>query len=69
MLEWDIVEVKRLLDHQDSILSLVTINGKLFVYVSLMYDFRVFILFCSNISELPLKYRLVEIVVTSYSEL
>uniref|UniRef100_A0A8C8U688 WD repeat domain 41 n=1 Tax=Peromyscus maniculatus bairdii TaxID=230844 RepID=A0A8C8U688_PERMB len=29
--EWDIIEVKRLLDHQDNILSLVNINGKLFL--------------------------------------
>uniref|UniRef100_A0A8C2LLR1 WD repeat domain 41 n=1 Tax=Cricetulus griseus TaxID=10029 RepID=A0A8C2LLR1_CRIGR len=33
LLEWDIIEVKRLLDHQDNILSLVNINGKLFVYI------------------------------------
>lgn len=32
-LEWDIVEVKRLLEHQDNILSLAKINGKLTVYM------------------------------------
>ncbi|XP_041519596.1 WD repeat-containing protein 41 isoform X2 [Microtus oregoni] len=31
LLEWDIIEVKRLLDHQDSILSLVNINDTSFV--------------------------------------
>ena len=30
-LGWDILEVKRLLDHQDNILSLVNVNGKLIV--------------------------------------
>jgi len=32
-LEWDILEIKRLLDHQDNILSLVNVNGKLIVYM------------------------------------
>nr|XP_048311913.1 WD repeat-containing protein 41 [Myodes glareolus] len=31
LLEWDIIEVKRLLDHQDNILSLVNINDTSFV--------------------------------------
>lgn len=31
-LEWDILEVKRLLDHQDNILSLANVNGKITVY-------------------------------------
>lgn len=35
-LEWDILEVKRLLDHQDNILSLANVNGKLTVYISVL---------------------------------
>lgn len=35
-LEWDILEVKRLFDHQDNILSLANINGKLNVYMLIL---------------------------------
>lgn len=35
-LEWDILEIKRLLDHQDNILSLVNVNGKLIVYMFIL---------------------------------
>lgn len=35
--EWDIVEVKRLLDHQDNILSLANVNGKFIVYMFILW--------------------------------
>ncbi|KAB1281326.1 WD repeat-containing protein 41 [Camelus dromedarius] len=48
-LGWDILEVKRLLDHQDNILSLVNVNGKLIVYLFIYY-----VKFCTYIHDLCL---------------